>query len=112
MKFGRVRFATMQITKKPAAPVGNGRLFVPSHVPNESGDIIFHFTTNPIRLVQEELSVAERRFGVLINRYDDRLDVVVASTRQIVTSAKYRSASHAAFTRSRCIGREIMGPTP
>jgi hypothetical protein len=33
-----------------------------------------------MRLVQEELSVAERRFGVLINSYDDCLDVVVAPT--------------------------------
>jgi hypothetical protein len=33
-----------------------------------------------MRLVQEELSVAERRFGVLINSHDDGLDVMVAPT--------------------------------
>jgi hypothetical protein len=33
-----------------------------------------------MRLVQEELPVAERRFGVLINSHDDCLDVVVAPT--------------------------------
>jgi hypothetical protein len=37
-------------------------------------------TAYPMRLVQEELSVAERRFGVLINSYDDCLDVVVSPT--------------------------------
>jgi len=33
-----------------------------------------------MRLVQEELPVAERRFGVLINSHDDGLDVLVAPT--------------------------------
>jgi hypothetical protein len=42
------------------------------------GNVIFHSTADPIRLVQEELSVAERRFGVLINGHDDCLDVLVA----------------------------------
>jgi hypothetical protein len=32
--------------------------------PNASGYVIFGATADPIRLVQEELSVAERRFGV------------------------------------------------
>jgi hypothetical protein len=31
----------------------------------------FALPPDPIRLVQEELSVAERRFGVLINGHDD-----------------------------------------
>jgi hypothetical protein len=43
-----------------------------------SGNIISSATADPIRLVQEELSVAERGFGVLINRHDDCLDVLVA----------------------------------
>jgi hypothetical protein len=30
-----------------------------------------------MRLVQEELSIAQRGFGVLINSHDDCLDVVV-----------------------------------
>jgi hypothetical protein len=30
-----------------------------------------------MRLVQEELPIAERRFGVLINSHDDCLDVLV-----------------------------------
>jgi hypothetical protein len=42
------------------------------------GNVIFHSTADPIRPVQEELSVAERRFGVLINTHDDGLDVLVA----------------------------------
>jgi hypothetical protein len=33
-----------------------------------SGNVIFHCATDPIRLVQEELSVTERRFGILINK--------------------------------------------
>jgi hypothetical protein len=45
-----------------------------------SGNIISSATADPIRLVQEELSVAERGFGVLINRHDDCLDVVIAPT--------------------------------
>jgi hypothetical protein len=45
-----------------------------------SGNIISSASADPIRLVQEELSVAERRFSVLINSHDDCLDVVVAPT--------------------------------
>jgi hypothetical protein len=41
-----------------------------------SGNVIFRSTADPIRLVQEELSVSERRFGVLTNSHDDCLDVV------------------------------------
>lgn len=33
-------------------------------------------TTNPVRLVQEEIPVARGRFRVLVDRDDDRLDVV------------------------------------
>ena len=60
--------------KTCSSPVGNGG----AHVPNESGNVIFHSTTDPIRLVQEKLPVAERCFGILINSHDDGLDVVVA----------------------------------
>jgi hypothetical protein len=42
------------------------------HITKTAGD--------PIRLVQEDFSVAERRSGVLINRHDDGLDVLVAPT--------------------------------
>jgi hypothetical protein len=40
-----------------------------------SRNVIVHSTADPIRFVQEERSVAERRFGVLINSHDDGLDV-------------------------------------
>jgi hypothetical protein len=72
----------MQITKKNAAhPLATAGLFMPSHVPNESGNVISHDApADPMRLVQKEFSVAERRFGVLINSHDDCLDVVVAPT--------------------------------
>jgi hypothetical protein len=33
-----------------------------------------------MRLVQKEFSIAERRFGILINSHDDCLDMVVAPT--------------------------------
>ena len=45
-----------------------------------SRNVIFHASADPMRLVQEELAVAERRFGVLIDSHDDCLDVVVAPT--------------------------------
>jgi hypothetical protein len=67
--------------KKPVAhPLATAGLFMPSHVPNESGNVIFPAPADPMRLVQEELAVAERRFGVLINGHDDGLDVMVAPT--------------------------------
>jgi hypothetical protein len=40
-----------------------------------------------MRLVQKESSVAERRFGVLINSHDDRLNLVVVPTRQMKEAA-------------------------
>jgi hypothetical protein len=40
--------------------------------------VIFPAAADPIRLVQEKLSVAERRLSVLINGHDDCLDVLVA----------------------------------
>jgi hypothetical protein len=43
-----------------------------------SGNVIFHSTADPIRLVQEELSVSERGFSVLIDSHDDCLDVLTA----------------------------------
>ena len=33
---------------------------------------------NRVGLVQEEISIAERRFGILVDSHDDCLDVVVA----------------------------------
>jgi hypothetical protein len=35
-----------------------------------SRNVIFSASTDPMRLVQEELAVAERRFGVLINSHE------------------------------------------
>jgi hypothetical protein len=43
-----------------------------------SGNVIFPAAADPVRFIQEELSVAERTFGVLINSHDDCLDVLVA----------------------------------
>jgi hypothetical protein len=47
-----------------------------------SGDIIFPATAGPIRLVQEELPVAERRFDVLINGHYDCLVVTPTFARR------------------------------
>ena len=44
-------------------------------------------------LVQKEFSVAERRFGVLINSHDDGLDVVVAPTLRGVLFGRYRACT-------------------
>jgi hypothetical protein len=42
------------------------------------GNVIPPTSADPMRPIQKELPVAERRFGVLINSHDDCLDVVVA----------------------------------
>ena len=53
--------------------------------PTDRQNVIFRSAADPIRLVQEELSVAERRFGVLINSHDDGLDVLVTQARPVVS---------------------------
>jgi len=45
-----------------------------------SRDVIVPPTSNAVGLVQEEFPVAQRRFGVLVDGNDDRLDMVVAPT--------------------------------
>jgi hypothetical protein len=46
-------------------------------LPESSGNVISRSTAaDPVRFVQEEFSIAERGFGVLINSHDDRLDVL------------------------------------
>lgn len=51
-----------------------------ANVRPSSGNVIFHSVADPIWLVQEEVSVAERGLRVLINSNDDCLDVLVAPT--------------------------------
>ena len=55
-----------------------GQLDECARADSSSGNVIFCSTANPVGLVQKELSVAERRFGVLVDGNDDRLNVVVA----------------------------------
>jgi hypothetical protein len=50
------------------------------------GNVIFYSTADSIGLVQEEFSVAERRFGILINGHDDCLDMLSASLRAQLTA--------------------------
>jgi hypothetical protein len=45
-----------------------------------SADVILHSAAEPVGLVQEELPVAERGLGILIDRNNDGLDVRITPT--------------------------------
>jgi hypothetical protein len=42
--------------------------------------LVFLGAADAVGLVQEELPIAKRRLGILIDRNDDRLDVLIAPT--------------------------------
>jgi hypothetical protein len=48
-----------------------------SSATHRSGNVVLHLAADTVGLVQKEFPVAERRFGILIDRDNDRLDVGV-----------------------------------
>jgi hypothetical protein len=78
-----------------------------------SGNIIASAAADPIRPVQEEISVAERRFGVLINGHDDSLDVLVApASRGAERRTSARALIRGGLSSYHFRGSRISPPTP